>query len=403
MNIDERLSFFQGLISCNYRVYLWTYDEKVNLLDTNCPSELIASDMITMLDFSSMLLAHAGNENPYPLILDTELGLIWIAAFEFRSGALHRIHVIGPAFTGKNSHLFIKKKLDAYNLSVQLRSQIFRQVDDVPIIPSNTLLQFAVMLHYCITEEQISMDCVCFKTTGEDQESDEIRLISEEHRGIWISEQNLLAMIREGNPNYKKELEKSRNLSSGVRAEFGDSLRQHKNNVHVLLVLCSRASIEGGLSPSISYSLHDYYAKLIEECRNISETTSVGRKMLEDYVQRVRQSKESSDVSGQIQDICDYISIHVTEKITLSELALRAGYTEYYLSHKFKQETGQNINEYIRHKKIEEAKLLLSGTQMSILDISNELSFGNRSYFYSCFQKETGLSPSEYRDKFYKH
>jgi AraC-like DNA-binding protein len=275
-------------------------------------------------------------------------------------------------------------------------------VDEIPIIPSNTLLQFAIMLHYCITEEQISTGFVGFETEGDTKSSNEIQLISEEHRGIWINEQNLLSMIREGNPNYKKVLEKSMTLSNGIKAEFGESMRQHKNNAHVLLTLCSRACMEGGLSPSVSYSLNDYYAKLIEECKNISELTSLTGKLLEDYVHRVRQSKEASNVSSQIQDICEYISIHINEKITLSELALRAGYSEYYLSHKFKEETGQNINEYIRHKKIEAAKLLLSGTKMSILDISIELSFGNRSYFYSCFQKETGISPSEYRNKFFK-
>ena len=48
-------------------------------------------------------------------------------------------------------------------------------------------------------------------------------------------------------------------------------------------------------------------------------------------------------------------------------------------------------------KKIEEAKLLLSGTRMSIQDISDELSFGSRSFFFSSFQKETGMSPTAYR------
>lgn len=36
---------------------------------------------------------------------------------------------------------------------------------------------------------------------------------------------------------------------------------------------------------------------------------------------------------------------------------------------------------------------------MTIQEISDGLSFGSRSYFSSTFQKETGLSPSEYREK----
>ena len=54
-------------------------------------------------------------------------------------------------------------------------------------------------------------------------------------------------------------------------------------------------------------------------------------------------------------------------------------------------------NKKLLEFEIEEAKLLLSGTRMSIQDISDELSFGSRSFFFSSFQKETGMSPTAYR------
>lgn len=108
--------------------------------------------------------------------------------------------------------------------------------------------------------------------------------------------------------------------------------------------------------------------------------------------------KEKNDISGQIKSVCDYIAIHIKEKLSITQLARQAGYTEYYFSHKFKNEVGYSVSDYIKREKIRQAKLLLSGTQMSIQEISDELSFGSRSYFSSSFQKETGLSPSEYRE-----
>ena len=89
---------------------------------------------------------------------------------------------------------------------------------------------------------------------------DELNLISEEHRGVWTAEQALLKMFRDGNPDYKKALERSTSLSSGIKSDTGDSVRQQKNNLLVLLTLCSRASIEGGLNPSVAYTLNDLYA-----------------------------------------------------------------------------------------------------------------------------------------------
>lgn len=60
---------------------------------------------------------------------------------------------------------------------------------------------------------------------------------------------------------------------------------------------------------------------------------------------------------------------------------------------------GKSVNNYIRQKKTEEAKLLLSGTRMSISEISDELSFSSRSYFFpasrrkpACHRQNTGSS-----------
>ena len=64
---------------------------------------------------------------------------------------------------------------------------------------------------------------------------------------------------------------------------------------------------------------------------------------------------------------------------------------------------GCSVADYIRKIKVEQAKLLLCGTQMNIQEISDELAFGSRSYFATAFQKETGLSPSEYRTQNLKY
>ena len=148
----------------------------------------------------------------------------------------------------------------------------------------------------------------------------------------------------------------------------------------MLLTLCSRAAIDGGLNPSIAYTLNDYYAGRIEECKTTADTTNLSREFLDDYVHRVRAAKETNAHSRQIQNICDYISLHIREPLSISLLSERLGYTEYYFSHKFKEVTGESVNAYIRRKKIEEAKLLLSGTRMSIQDISDELNLSAVSF-----------------------
>ena len=96
---------------------------------------------------------------------------------------------------------------------------------------------------------------------------------------------------------------------------------------------------------------------------------------------------------------CDYIEIHVGEPLSLKLLAEHTGYTEYYLSRKFKVETGQSVNTYIRRTRMREAKRLLATTNLSVQEIADRLYFCSRSYFSEQFKKETGMLPVEYRDR----
>ena len=124
-------------------------------------------------------------------------------------------------------------------------------------------------------------------------------------------------MFRDGNPDYKKALERSTSLSSGIKSDTGDSVRQQKNNLLVLLTLCSRASIEGGLNPSVAYTLNDLYAGQIEDCRTTSALSALARKIMEDFVQKVQHAKADNGISPQIQAVCDYITMHPKEKFPL--------------------------------------------------------------------------------------
>lgn len=181
--------------------------------------------------------------------------------------------------------------------------------------------------------------------------------------------------------------------------DFGDPLRKSKNDNLVLLTLVSRAAMEGGLSPAISYSLNDLYAARIENCSNIAETANLAREIIDDYVTRVREAKADRGISLPVRNACDYIHAHVREKISIADLAKRAGYTEYYFSHKFQEETGMTVAEYVRRMKMEEAKRLLTSTSLSITDIAGELSLGSRSSFFTAFRREYGCSPSEFRKR----
>ena len=128
-----------------------------------------------------------------------------------------------------------------------------------------------------------------------------------------------------------------------------------------------------------------------------SDRANVKHAMYNDFIHLVHNKQVDLNLSPSIQNCCDYIYLHTEEKISLAKLAKRFGYVDYYLSRKFKQETGVSINDYIKTAKIEKAKTLLLSSDLSIQEICDRLQFGSRSFFAETFKNITGQPPAAYR------
>ena len=112
---------------------------------------------------------------------------------------------------------------------------------------------------------------------------------------------------------------------------------------------------------------------------------------------RVHKVKQNPSYSPQIQSCLDYVELYVEEEISLTFLAKRVGYSESHLSRRFKEETGENIKDYMRRVRVERGKLLLETSELSVQDISERLHYCSAGYFSKVFREETGMLPSEYR------
>ncbi len=402
MKSENRLAFYHELLNCNYPLSRWEYDKDFRLIYTDYTENLFADGFLVYTGLSSRLLAYLAARKTMPVILELPGNLLWVCGFERPDTADLRIHLIGPIFSGRDSWLIVKKRLDAHNLSVKTRAAVMKNLENIPAIPANIITQYAVMLHYCLNQSRVKSGDVAYLCMEDDLSSHIPKADNSNRDSSWYAEQQLCKMLADGDLRYKEALSKSFSLSSGIGAEYGNSLRSHKNNSLLLLTLCSRACIHGGLPPSVSYDLYDCYAQRIEECTSMTATKNVCDKMLEDYITRVQEIRRQTGVSALIENSCAYIKTHIASPLPLSHLAKRVGYTEYYFSRKFKKEVGCSVADFILREKIAQAKLMLAGTNETVQSVSDALSFGSRSYFYACFKKLTGSSPSEYRQRYGK-
>lgn len=99
-----------------------------------------------------------------------------------------------------------------------------------------------------------------------------------------------------------------------------------------------------------------------------------------------------------IEDIISYINNNTSSKLSLEDLADRAGLSPFYFTRLFKRETGYTPHEYIIVSRINIAKFYLKSSTYSIKEICFNSGFSSESSFCSTFRRVCGMTPSEYRE-----
>lgn len=94
-----------------------------------------------------------------------------------------------------------------------------------------------------------------------------------------------------------------------------------------------------------------------------------------------------------------YIDENFSENITLDKLAEITHVNKYYLSHTFQREYNTSPINYLLNRRITESKALLTSTDFSLTQISEQMGFSSPAYFSQSFRRFTGQSPLEYRRK----
>ena len=112
---------------------------------------------------------------------------------------------------------------------------------------------------------------------------------------------------------------------------------------------------------------------------------------------QIRQNYRDS-TSILIKNIQEYIeTFYMDPSLSLGKLAGRFGLSEPYLSHIFKERTGENLSNCLERIRINNAHALLSETNMSIDDIALKVGYYSADTFRKAFKRYHGISPAMYR------
>ena len=283
-------------------------------------------------------------------------------------------------------------------------------IKSIVSMPLESVMQILCTMNYVLNGEKLSLQDI---RIYDSQQEDLRKQLLEQHTKLssavpedpptynnhnsYQLEQVLMDMIRKGDTAALKEwIVSAPAVNGGILAV--DQLRQMKNTFIVTATLASRAAIRGGMDVDDAFALSDAFIQKCELLNSPDSIFNLQYRMVLELTERVERLRIGKNPSKLTLEVANYIQHHLSEAITAEDIAKSLFLSRPYLSRKFKEETGENLTDFILKEKTEEAKRLLRYTDKSATAIGVYLGFSSQGHFSRVFRKYTGLSPREYRE-----
>ena len=316
--------------------------------------------------------------------------------------------LLGPAYSGNISKDLILTYMADNAIPRSREQEITQFLYAVPHYSYNRFLNVLLFLHLILNGEELNIT-EHFGVSDLSYEKEMAARLTkysylardeQQQHGTYFFERRLLEYVKQGNPDQMRKFLLDTvmeiPLTEGKLAD--DPLRQAKNLFLGTVTMVGKdGAIPGGMDIEQTYQLIDTYIQECERLQSIDEVKNLQFNMLIDFTSRVAQAQLPEGISEEVFSCMQYIATHLTETVTVPEVAAHIGKSRAYTAAKFKAETGKNVGEYITECRMREAKNLLRYTDMSLAEIGDYLHFANQPYFQNAFKQYFGVTPAKYR------
>lgn len=179
-------------------------------------------------------------------------------------------------------------------------------------------------------------------------------------------------------------------------------IRNARYHLLVTVTMVTRFCIEKGMHEQRAYGKSDVYIRKADEAGTIEELNRLYQKLVFDFAEEMAEIKKSEHIPKNLRRALDYIYNHLNENVGIREIAEHACISESQLRRDFKQYLGMSPLKFIQEKKVEFAKNRLVYSDISYVDLANDLGFASHSHFIKIFKEHAGMTPVEYRNKKYR-
>lgn len=190
-------------------------------------------------------------------------------------------------------------------------------------------------------------------------------------------------------------------------------IKQNKDICHIpIIVLSAKASLQDRLD-GLREGIDDYITKPFSAIYLKSRVSNIIRQrhlLQQAYLEQIKPEdrKTYSLEAPQIVDadnemmnqLLGYLEEHISDaSLKIDDLAdaVNLGRSVFY--GKIKSIVGMTPVDFVRHIRMQRAEQLIAGSTYPFSQIAYMVGFSDPKYFGKCFKKETGMTPSEYREK----
>lgn len=98
-----------------------------------------------------------------------------------------------------------------------------------------------------------------------------------------------------------------------------------------------------------------------------------------------------------LRRVQEHLASNLAEPISLTDLAEAAGLSRMHFAAQFRAATGCRPHEYLLQYRIEQAKQMLTGTDMTLVDVALSVGFQTQSHFSTVFKRLAGNTPARWQ------
>ena len=375
-------------IMTNIKIFEWDCETD----EISCYGVLAeqSNPLILSEELRELLKNRIMNQNT-PVIYQDENKVIFCGMRE----KMTKMLLLGPICIEDMSYVEIHRYCKAYQIENE---------QCPPKLKLQNLLALLELLSYIKIEEKYE-DEEILDANGliEKQEiglEADVRIDTEDiYHHTYQEEVKTMDYIREGN---LEEVVGAVELLASTAGKLSENEIRNERNLGICsITLATRAAIEGGAAPAKAYKLSDLYINKIDQCKRMTEIFEYRKRSLYDFAKLVVEEREKRANSRYTEQCKEYIRKYYHQKICIPDIAEALGVSESHLSRIFKKETGESIQKYSMHMRIERAENLLKYSEASLTEISEYLCFSSQSHFGKVFKVYKNMTPKQYRD-YYK-